>query len=209
MSRVAMSGVLLLGVLSAIFGSLFFGPSENTGRTLSAGLASGTPENECRFGAAGPDSSIVVLPSDPGADVNPAAQFVLVPAISTTPVPGSQLTLSIVTFPPGSHDDLHNHVGGARIIYVQSGAIEYMTGEDELDQAAWHHRPGEVDEGEEVLDNIWVSVEAGEWLTENQYTCHALRNVGDSDAIIVFAQYVILRPDAVPTCFGGCRTRGP
>jgi quercetin dioxygenase-like cupin family protein len=207
MSRITIPIVFVFAAASVLLGSFLFGPTQDSGRTLSASLASSTPETDCRFGSMNPDSSIVVVPADPFAEVYPAAQFIT-PPLSTTPIPGSQLALTFVTFPPGSHDDMHSHAHGARMIYLQSGAIEYMTADDTLAQAAWHHRPGEIDDGEEVLDNTWVSVEAGEWITEDKGVCHAFQNVSDTDAILVVAEYAIFLP-APPICFGGCRERGP
>jgi quercetin dioxygenase-like cupin family protein len=128
------------------------------------------------------------VPGSAAQDATPAAeasQQMLGHGLLTN-VPGYDLQLARVTFPPGSAVPPHTHPGAA-IIYVESGTLGWtvLQGETWLMRAESAATPEA--QGELVAIDTEVILTAGDWLLLPAAHGDDVRNAGDDTLVLLVA----------------------
>jgi predicted metal-dependent enzyme (double-stranded beta helix superfamily) len=128
------------------------------------------------------------VPGTAAQDATPAAQAsqqMLGHGLLTN-VPGYDLQLARVTFPPGSTVPPHTHPGAA-IIYVESGSLGWtvLQGETWLMLAESAATPEA--QGELVAVDTEVILTAGDWLFLPAAHGDDVRNAGDDTLVLLVA----------------------
>ena len=145
------------------------------------------------------------VPGSAAQDATPAAQAsqqMLGHGLLTN-VPGYDLQLARVTFPPGSAVPPHTHPGAA-IIYVESGTLGWtvIQGETWLMRAESAATPEA--RGELVAIDTEVILTAGDWLLLPAAHGDDVRNAGDDTLVLLVANlYPVGEP---PIMFMGTPT---
>jgi quercetin dioxygenase-like cupin family protein len=129
-----------------------------------------------------------VIPGTAAQDATPAAQAsqqMLGHGLLTS-VPGYELQLARVTFPPGSTVPPHTHPGGA-VIYVESGSLGWtvLQGETRLLRAGAVATPEA--QGELVAVDTEVILTAGDALFLPAAHGDDVRNAGDDTLVLLVA----------------------
>jgi quercetin dioxygenase-like cupin family protein len=129
-----------------------------------------------------------VIPGTAAQDATPAAQASqeMLGLGLLTSVPGYELQLARVTFPPGSAVPPHTHPGGA-VIYVESGSLGWtvLQGETRLLRAGAVSTPEA--QGEVVAVDTEVILTAGDALFLPAAHGDDVRNAGDDTLVLLVA----------------------
>jgi quercetin dioxygenase-like cupin family protein len=129
-----------------------------------------------------------VIPGTAAQDATPAAQASqqMLGLGQLTSVPGYELQLARVTFPPGSTVPPHTHPGGA-VIYVESGTLGWtvLQGETRLQRAGTVATPEA--QGELVAVDSEVILTAGDALFLPAAHGDDVRNAGEDTLVLLVA----------------------
>jgi quercetin dioxygenase-like cupin family protein len=108
--------------------------------------------------------------------------------------PGKSLGLARVTIPPGAKLPLHYHEG-TQAAYIDEGTLTYTVEEGSVEVSS-----GSPEEDPESVRTISAgetgTIEAGQWIVEQESVIHRARNEGDEPIVILLA--TLLREGAPP-----------
>ncbi|MFN8591089.1 MAG: hypothetical protein U0031_06450 [Thermomicrobiales bacterium] len=195
-------------IVLAVMALIGVAPLTQTRVTDAAVLAAASPTPVCSPAEIAKGNAAPYLP--PGSNegiIRPAA-----PAATPTDFHPTithedpeSLYIAVLTLPPDSCIDFRKR-SGAVILFVQQGTVVYTSAPaaDRNVVIVRGDSDGNNADNQTIAVGETVTLNAGEWITQDRPVWYSFRNAGGDNAIISAAVYAVVGWDD-ERCTGGCR----
>jgi len=202
------TAIMLILVLTALAGLRGVTPADLTAQESTPTAATATLFAEAPPEMCGPDELLLPEEIDKLEQPPGSTAGVVRPIASSSPVASPERVLYpvVITLPPGKcigYERLGNRKDGAIVMIVQAGSIEF-TAQADADAPSAEVRfggPDDEDYGAVVPFGTPVTVNSGQWVSQNGQVWFTYRNPGTVDAVILKAVWAVPIPGAgLPDC---------